>query len=87
MQNTDLRRLDTSCVVISMPLCYSEYVGSLIRVTLLYFRSLLAVRLLVRTILLIAGLVLLFVLGILGIAIVLLFVLHAAHLLFHKTRL
>ena len=54
--------------------------------TLLYFRSLLAVRLLVRTILLIAGLVLLFVLGVLGIAIVL-FVLHAAHLLFHKTRL
>ena len=53
----------------------------------MYFRSLLAVRLLVRTILLIAGLVLLFVLGVLGIAIVLLFVLHAAHLLFHKTRL
>ena len=53
--------------------------------TLLYFRSLLAVRLLVRTVLLIAGLVLLFVLGVLGITI--LFVLHAAHLLIHKTRL
>ena len=87
MQNTDLRRLDTSCIAISMPSCYSKYVGSLFRVTLLYFRSLLAVRLLVRTILLIAGLVLLFVLGVLGIAIVLLFGLHAAHLLNHKTRL
>ena len=87
MQNTDLRITSTVPIAISIPLCYSEYVGSLIRVTLLYFRSLLAVRLLVRTILLIAGLVLLFVLGVLGIAIVLLFVLHAAHLLFHKTRL
>ena len=57
----------------------------------MYHCSLLAIGLLVRlligTVVLIAGLVLLFVLGILGIAIVLLFVLHAAHLLFHKTRL
>ena len=85
MQNTDLRITGTVPIAISMPLCYSEYVGSLIRVTLLYFRSLLTVKLLVRTVLLIAGLVLLFVLGVLGITI--LFVLHAAHLLFHKTRL